>query len=61
MIDTKSLEIINKPRLLLPITFRAIGYFEWNSFEPLYRTMWKRYVIMVEVIFDSKKYGNQYF
>ena len=62
MIDTKSLEIINKAKLVPPVRFRAITYyFEWNDLEPLYTAIWRRYLIMVEVIFDSKKYGNQYY
>lgn len=61
MIDTKSLQIINAAKLVPPNrTLYPIYYFDWNDSEPLYIAIWKRYIIMVEVIFDSKKYGYQY-
>lgn len=62
MIDTKSLQIKNTAKHVPPIrTLYPMYYFKWNDSEPLYIAIWSRYLIMVEVIFDSKKYGNQYF
>ena len=62
MIDTKSLQIINAAKLVPPNRILYPMYYcEWNDSEPLYTAIWSRYLIMVEVIFDSKKYGNQYY